>query len=533
MVIAKIATGLIFVIAGASVTSTQVIAQQQHGSIVASQDLSSRVGATANFQSAAQPPMERAVLSDQWQSLKPSKNINTSDSKSQWTNLSDTSAPEISNRRINKSNRRNTPTIAHQPEDRPTIASKPAVTSTFSDISATDVPMKSINHQSDQNFARRTAFIDGHSSRPTIAIPSTVRDQNPDSIAAILPNQTSRRGISEQPSVDSKNSLPSGWSLKSLASPIDIAKRKHLPPESATAKPTSYNFSQMDYGSESAAVSHRLSDATVSEAADPTPTRESMTGLKISDIAGANFADPGNFLKDRSFKFGDPKKYLVESEVEPELPPEDAAPEQSERLVSSNKTVQTPEQMVPEQQPDTPVTTQNALVQDEQTPSPAITADDQGDRRYLTVSDVNAPINPNPFGDLEQIDSSDIIQKTPQIAEVIVPAGSYSEFSGQYFQAHFASWTAHRFRHNPLYFEEANLERYGNQLRAQNLMSAAHFFTSAALLPYKMGQSPPHSCDYTLGYHRPGDCVPYQIYKKPLSKKGLLWQGLIVTALSL
>ncbi len=67
-------------------------------------------------------------------------------------------------------------------------------------------------------------------------------------------------------------------------------------------------------------------------------------------------------------------------------------------------------------------------------------------------------------------------------------------------------WKASGFCHQPLYFEEVNLERYGYRVGGclQPLVSAAHFFGTIPLLPYKMVVHPPSECVYTLGYYRPG-----------------------------
>ena len=66
--------------------------------------------------------------------------------------------------------------------------------------------------------------------------------------------------------------------------------------------------------------------------------------------------------------------------------------------------------------------------------------------------------------------------------------------------------------HNPLYFEEVNLERYGYRCGycLQPLASAAHFFTRVPMLPYMMANDCPNECEYTLGHYRPGDCVPWR-----------------------
>ncbi len=68
-------------------------------------------------------------------------------------------------------------------------------------------------------------------------------------------------------------------------------------------------------------------------------------------------------------------------------------------------------------------------------------------------------------------------------------------------------WMATAYCHQPLYFEEVNVERYGFRYRygLQPLVSCAHFFATIPLLPYKMVVHPPSECQYTLGYYRPGD----------------------------
>lgn len=72
-------------------------------------------------------------------------------------------------------------------------------------------------------------------------------------------------------------------------------------------------------------------------------------------------------------------------------------------------------------------------------------------------------------------------------------------------------WMASGFACGPLYFEEPNLERYGYKVGCiQPCVSAAHFFATIPLLPYKMVVHPPHECVYSLGYYRPGDCAPLQ-----------------------
>jgi hypothetical protein len=58
------------------------------------------------------------------------------------------------------------------------------------------------------------------------------------------------------------------------------------------------------------------------------------------------------------------------------------------------------------------------------------------------------------------------------------------------------------FRHRPLYFQELNLERCGTTYGiAQNAVSASHFLTNTALLPYRMATRHP---DETVNHW--GDC---------------------------
>lgn len=77
-------------------------------------------------------------------------------------------------------------------------------------------------------------------------------------------------------------------------------------------------------------------------------------------------------------------------------------------------------------------------------------------------------------------------------------------------------WTAPGLMHRPLYFEEINLERYGySQGCLQPALSVATFAGNVALLPYQMTLDHPCCPIYSLGYDRPGDCVPYRCYRLP------------------
>lgn len=95
-----------------------------------------------------------------------------------------------------------------------------------------------------------------------------------------------------------------------------------------------------------------------------------------------------------------------------------------------------------------------------------------------------------------------------------------------------ANWEAPATCHYPLYFEEVNLERYGYSHFGclQPVASAAHFFGTVPLLPYKMTLHPSRECLYTLGHYRPGSCVPYRINQLPLRLSAAAVEGLVVTS---
>lgn len=95
------------------------------------------------------------------------------------------------------------------------------------------------------------------------------------------------------------------------------------------------------------------------------------------------------------------------------------------------------------------------------------------------------------------------------------------------------TWKASALCHKPLYFEDVQLERYGHSWPrcAQPLVSGAHFFGSAAILPYKMGLKTPNECVYALGHYRPGSCAPYYIEALPFTWRAAAFQAGAVTGI--
>ncbi|MCP4190365.1 MAG: hypothetical protein GY768_07035 [Planctomycetaceae bacterium] len=72
------------------------------------------------------------------------------------------------------------------------------------------------------------------------------------------------------------------------------------------------------------------------------------------------------------------------------------------------------------------------------------------------------------------------------------------------------NWKPTNFFHQPLYFDDQPLERYGQSVcpPLQPVLSGGRFFMTFPIVPYKIGLNPLHECVTTLGYERPGECVP-------------------------
>jgi hypothetical protein len=90
------------------------------------------------------------------------------------------------------------------------------------------------------------------------------------------------------------------------------------------------------------------------------------------------------------------------------------------------------------------------------------------------------------------------------------------------------------FYHNPLYFEDANLERCGidRGCGSQSFLSAAHFFGTLPILPYKIGSQGP--CDCVPAKPFCGPCGRYSCkdnFVGPTSTRGAVYQALAVTGL--
>lgn len=104
-------------------------------------------------------------------------------------------------------------------------------------------------------------------------------------------------------------------------------------------------------------------------------------------------------------------------------------------------------------------------------------------------------------------------------------------YQGRHWLPMTMTWKASAICHNPLYFEEVQLERYGHSAGpiTQPVLSGAHFFFNIAALPYKMGIHPMNECMYPLGTYREGNCAPWLVPPVPISLRGGLMEAGVIT----
>lgn len=92
-------------------------------------------------------------------------------------------------------------------------------------------------------------------------------------------------------------------------------------------------------------------------------------------------------------------------------------------------------------------------------------------------------------------------------------------------------WAPSLVQHYPLYFEDAMLERHGQQRWGclQPVVSGSKFFSEIVLLPYMATLRRPMDCKYSLGHYRPGTCAPVLRDQLPWDAKAAAVQGAAVT----
>ena len=88
-------------------------------------------------------------------------------------------------------------------------------------------------------------------------------------------------------------------------------------------------------------------------------------------------------------------------------------------------------------------------------------------------------------------------------------------------------WVASEAAHQPLYFDDQPLERYGQTVSriAQPVLSGVRFFGTLPIIPYKIGHERTHDCVSTLGYHRVGTCAPPTRERLPVRLDASLFEA--------
>lgn len=121
-------------------------------------------------------------------------------------------------------------------------------------------------------------------------------------------------------------------------------------------------------------------------------------------------------------------------------------------------------------------------------------------------------------------------QSRPCPEPVELPQSPFTEWT---FADTHLFWAPSNLFHNPLYFEDAPLERYGHTDPhfVQPFVSLGKFGVQLIGLPYQMALHPVHEHVYTLGWYRPGECAPKKCYRVPLNAKAGLTAGAAYTGL--
>ncbi len=160
-----------------------------------------------------------------------------------------------------------------------------------------------------------------------------------------------------------------------------------------------------------------------------------------------------------------------------------------------------------DQAPDKNDAAKNDAAKKESNNGEASNQDDKSERKsapYSTASMIG-PLS-DPLGLFSQLDITPVHGSLP--GDVV----RTSSVTQQPWGPDCYMWYTPTFYHRPLYFEQPNLERYGqgHYTVLQPFTSGAHFFTSIGLLPYKAITQHPREKVYTLGYQRPGNCNAWE-----------------------
>lgn len=122
-------------------------------------------------------------------------------------------------------------------------------------------------------------------------------------------------------------------------------------------------------------------------------------------------------------------------------------------------------------------------------------------------------------------DSSQICPEEVQLAS--------QPFQPRVFSESLFQWEASNLWHQPLYFEDPSLERYGHTHHelVQPFVSVGRFGLQLVGLPYQSVIDPYDCRVYTLGWYRPGDHAPRKYYQIPWNTDAALYQAAVTTGM--
>ncbi len=144
----------------------------------------------------------------------------------------------------------------------------------------------------------------------------------------------------------------------------------------------------------------------------------------------------------------------------------------------------------------------------------------------LAVVDDGSEPAPSPLPDARETRSSEFLARIKPIRDIVPyfqpePMPVTHELPPSPTERGFVpaefTWAASNVYHNPLYFEDFALERYGHSHHpvVQPFVSVGKFTGQFIGLPYKMAIDPVWDEEYVLGWYRPGELAPYLFYQVP------------------
>jgi len=120
---------------------------------------------------------------------------------------------------------------------------------------------------------------------------------------------------------------------------------------------------------------------------------------------------------------------------------------------------------------------------------------------------------------------------TPECPEEMILGDK--AYEGRVIGESLFQWEAPDLYHNPLYFEDVGLERYGHTHHPvlQPFVSARKFSVQLLGLPYQMTIDPIRKKIYSLGWYRPGECAPHKYYQIPWNTEAAIREAVVWTSL--